>query len=323
VGQFLTGVLATDATHAGCTGLFDLHTNDWAWDWRERLELGWLGLPPIQPAEMLLGRLTDHAAAATGLPKGLPVCVGAADNFCADLALGALIPGVLGDTSGTSTCLDLTIDRPDTTPSLAIYRHLLPGRYFADSGMNATGATLAWAATVLAGGDLARLETMASAAPPDPAAPLLLPFLADGERADAGAQGIWQGISLRHDPARLARSVYEGLTFALCELVDLYRTAGYAIGEVRLAGGGSRSVLWRQLKADIWGVPVRETTQPDATARGAALLAGVASGVFPDIPGAVATAVQPGTLRQPDRDRISLYAELHGRWQALRGRERH
>jgi xylulokinase len=266
----------------------------------------------------MLGGLSVRAATATGLPEGLPVCLGAADNFCADLAMGAIVPGVLGDTSGTSTCLDLTIEQPDTTPALAIYRHLLPGRYFADSGMNVTGATLAWAAHVLAGGDLARLEAIAGAASPDPAAPLLLPFLADGERADAGARGIWHGLSLRHDPARLARSVYEGLTLALRELVDAYRRAGYGITEARLAGGGSRSAFWRGLKADIWGVPVRWAAHENATALGAALLAGVASGVFPDLHAAVATAVRPGTLRRPDESMTPLYAELYGRWQALR-----
>jgi xylulokinase len=318
VGHHLTGVLATDTTHAGCTGLYDLRANDWAWDWVDRLDLGWLGLPAILPAQTIVGNLTARAAAATGLPAGLPVCVGAADNFCADLTMGAIVPGVLGDTSGTSTCLDLTIDLPDATPALAIYRHLLPDRYFANSGMNATGATLAWAATVLAGGDLARLEVLAGAAPPDPAAPLLLPFLADGERADAGARGIWHGLSLRHDPARLARSIYEGLTFALRELVDAYRRAGYAISEARLAGGGSQSVFWRDLKADIWGVPVRETGHENATALGAALLAGLARGVFPDLHSAVAETVRPGTLRRPDDSLAPLYAELYGHWQALR-----
>jgi xylulokinase len=140
VGHCLTGVLATDPTHAGCTGLYDLSAGDWARDWIAALHLDWLILPPILPSAATLGSLTAAAAEATGLPAGLPVCVGAADNFCADLALGAIGPGLLGDTSGTSTCLDLTIEMPDPAPALAIYRHVLPNLYFANTGLNATGA---------------------------------------------------------------------------------------------------------------------------------------------------------------------------------------
>jgi xylulokinase len=325
VGHWLTDVLATDPTHAGCTGLYDLDRGDWMADWIERLDLHWLGLPPILPAQAILGGLCARAAGDTGLPVGLPVCIGAADNFCADLAIGAIAPGILGDISGTSTCLDLTLDQLDPAPQLSLYRHLLPGLYFANNGMNATGATLAWAAAALASGDLARLEALAAAAPPDPAAPLLLPYLADGERADAGARGLWQGLSLRHDPARLARSVYEGLTFALHDLIDDYRRAGYSLAEARVAGGGSQSALWCRLKADVWSLPVHAAAQADATALGAALLAGAATGTVPDLLRVVARTASQATLFEPDPDQTALYSELYHRWRKacrqFRGRD--
>jgi xylulokinase len=166
VGLQLTGALATDATHAGCTGLYDLHGDDWAADWIARLDLDWLDLPPIRPPTSLLGGLTTAAAALTGFPAGLPICLGAADNFCADLAVGATAPGLLGDISGTSTCLDMTIATPDQAPTLSLYRHFLPNLFYANVGLNTTGAVLAWAAALLAGGDLARLEAMATSAAP-------------------------------------------------------------------------------------------------------------------------------------------------------------
>jgi len=328
VARRLTGVWGTDATHAGCTLLYDLFANAWAEDWAAALDLAWLRLPPILPPSSPVGRLSRSAAAETGLPAGLPVVMGAADNFCADLGLGAIVPGLLGDTSGTSTCLDLTIARPNgpggpgapddprADPALSLYAHFAPDLLFANVGLNATGATVAWAARMLAGGGVARLEALAASAPPVVDAPLLLPYLSGGERVDARAAGAWHGLSLAHDPPRLARSVYEGLTFALRELVDGFRAAGLPIAEARLGGGGSRSAFWNGLKTDIWGLPVRAAAHTDATALGAAMLAGVGTGLYRDLEDATARAVRLGPEQAPDRTHAALYAELYGRWRA-------
>ncbi len=331
VARRLTGAWGTDATHAGCTLLYDLSANAWAEDWAEALDLAWLRLPPILPATTRAGRLSRAAASETGLPAGLSVVVGAADNFCADLGLGALAPGLLGDSSGTSTCLDLTIARPNgpndpngpnelagpwADPALSLYAHFSPDLLFANVGLNATSATAAWAARMLAGGDMARLEALAAAAPPAVDAPLLLPYLGGGERTDAAASGAWYGLSLAHDPSRLARSVYEGLTFALRELVDGFRSAGLPIAGARLGGGGARSLFWNGLKADVWGLPVRAAPHADATALGAALLAGVATGLYRDLADATVRAVRLGPEQAPDRTHVALYAELYERWRA-------
>ena len=163
--------------------------------------------------------------------------IGAADNFCADLAMGAVTCGVYwAIPRGRRPCLDLSVERPTDDPLLALYTHLTPGLLFANAGLNATGAVIAWAAAALAGGSIAGLEALAASAEPDPNAPLLLPYLSTGERTDAAATGVWHGLTLTHDPARLARSVYEGLTFALCDLVNRFRAAGYHLAEARLAG---------------------------------------------------------------------------------------
>jgi len=332
VARRLTGMWGADATHAGCTLLYDLRAGAWTEDWAEALDLAWLRLPPILPPSSPVGRLSRAAAAETGLPIGLPVIVGAADNFCADLGLGAITPGLLGDTSGTSTCLDLTIvrpdgpgnsegsDGPDADPALSLYAHVAPGLLFANAGLNATGATAAWAAAMLAGGDVARLEALAASAPPSADAPLLLPYLGGGERTDAAAVGAWHGLSLAHDPPRLARSVYEGLTFALRELVDGFRSAGLPIAGARLGGGGSRGVFWNGLKADIWGLPVRAAAHADAAALGAAMLAGMGIGLYRDLGDATARAVRLGPEQAPDTTHAALYAELYGCWRAAHPR---
>jgi xylulokinase len=315
VGRRLTGEWMTDLTHAGCTGLFDLHSGDWIHEWIEQLGLAWLEFPPVRDAGTILGGLTAQAAAETGLAEGIPVCLGAADNFCADLGMGAVLPGILGDTSGTSTCLDLSVGAANSSSDLSIY---LPDLYFANTGLNTTGAVLAWAAAALSGADVARLEALATQAQPAGNAPILLPYLGEGDRIDSAARGNWYGLSLRHDPPRLARSVFEGLTFALRELLDGFNEAGHVIREVRLAGGGSRSDLWAGLKADIWGLPVRRAEVADATALGAALLAGTAIGLYRDLEAALGAAVRVGPPREPDPEAAPVYAELYARWRELR-----
>ena len=129
-------------------------------------------------------------------------------------------------------------------------------------------------------------------------------------------------MSLAQSPARLARSVYEGVTFALRELVDCFRAAGYPIAEARLGGGGSRSALWNGLKADVWNLPVRVAAGADATALGAALLAGAGVGLYRDLDDATARAVHLGPMRGPDPTHVRLHDELYGRWRALKPRSR-
>jgi sugar (pentulose or hexulose) kinase len=323
VALALTGSAATDETHAGCTGLYDLTERQWADDWLQALDLAWLRLPPVHGPAALIGRVTPAAAGASGLPVGLPVAIGAADNFCGDLGIDALAPGVLGDTSGTTTCLDLAVRRDELAwhrlaPNLGVYAHFLPHLYYLDAGLNATGATAQWAARLLAQGDLERLEHLARSAEADEHAPLLLPYLGGGDRSDGAAMGSWHGLSLAHGPERLALSVYEGLTFALRELVDQLRRAGALPERASLAGGGSRSQLWNRLKANVWNLPVLASEHGDASALGAALLAGVASGLYRDLEHAVGSAVRPGHAVEPTPELVHLYDALYCRWLACK-----
>src|SRR5262249_9835083 len=135
---------------------------------------------------------------------------------------------------------------------------------------------------------------------------------------DAAASGVWHGLTLAHDPSRLARSVYEGITFALRELVDEFRAEGFAISEARLGGGGSRSALWAVIKTEVWGVATRTAALADVSAHGAALLAGVATGYYGGLDAAVRAAVRLSPPRTPDPATEQCYVELYGRWRALK-----
>ena len=148
VGLHLTGNLATDTTHAACTLLYDARQGTWRHEWASRLDLEWLRLPPVLQPWEVVGQLRPAISAATGLPAGVQVVVGGADSLCAALGVGATTPGVLSDASGSSTCLDLPLEEPDCSPAASLYPHVVPDVWCADTGMNATGAVLEWAATL-------------------------------------------------------------------------------------------------------------------------------------------------------------------------------
>jgi len=314
VGLGLTGRLATDDTHAACTLLYDLPERAWRHSWAAALGLEWVGLPPVLRPWEALGPLTRQAAEATGLQTGLPVIVGGADSLCAALGCGVIEPGLLSDASGSSTCLDAPLRAPINAPGLSIYPHVLPGLWCADVGMNATGTVLRWAAGVLCDGDLAELERLAAAGPPGSDGLLFSPYLLDGERTDDAATGAWSGLSLRHGRPHLARAVYEGVTFGLLAAQSPLRAAGITSIQLRTSGGGGRSRLWSQMKADLFGLLVAVSAQPDAAGLGAALLAGVASGLYPTVAEAVRFHAHNADTFEPRPSLSALYQAVYQRW---------
>jgi xylulokinase len=190
----------------------------------------------------------------------------------------------------------------------------MPGLWCVDTGMNATGLALRWAAGVLAGGDLAALEQLAAGAPMGSEGVLFLPYLADGERMAPGARAGWSDLSLRHGPAHLARAVYEGVTFGLRAALDSLRAAGLPLSEVCVSGGGARSALWSQLKADMFGLPVAAAQEREAAALGAAMLAGLGTGLYASPEVAVEACVRLDEPLIPRPAAQQVYDAAFARW---------
>ena len=166
--------------------------------------------------------------------------------------------------------------------------------------------------------DYERLLAEADEVPSGAEGLLFLPYLS-GERtphADPNARGVFFGLHHRHDRAHLTRAVLEGVAFGLRESLDLMRVRGVAPTEVRVSGGGAQSRLWRQILATVIDTPLAHTTTPHGAAAGAALLAGVESDVFPNIPTASQTAVRIEGRTAP-MDAVAQYDALFDRYRAL------
>ncbi len=327
----LTGEAAAEPSDASATLLYDVLADDWAYGAVEALGLRADLLAPLAPSGGTAGELAKSAAEEMGLRDGLPVAAGAADTAAAMLGVGLLEPGPVQLTVGTGAQIFAAKrePEPDLRGRTHLYRAAAPGLWYSMAAIQNAGLALEWARKLL-GASWEDVYEEAFAVPPGAGGVLFLPYLS-GERTprfDPAARGAWTGLGLDHTRGHLLRAALEGVAFALREGLEALEEAGTPAPELRLAGGGSGGEAgepWRQLLADVLGRPLQmlpDDVAPVASARGAALLAGVASGVFDSAEETLKLAPEPGRTVQPEKEQTSYetayerYGQLYPR---LRG----
>lgn len=284
----LTGERATDASDASGTLLLDLGSRDWSPEILAALEIRRDWLPKVHEGTDVTGTIKSDTAERLGLPPRLPVAGGGGDNAAAAVGNGIIRPGAVSSSIGSSGVVFAFSDAPriDARGRLQSFCHAFPGAYHVMGVTLSAGASLRWwRDTGGAGLDYDQLAQLAGQAPPGSEGLVFLPYLA-GERTphlDPRARGAFVGLHLGHTAAHLVRAVIEGVAFSLGDCMDLVRGLGIPIHEVRATGGGARSKLWRQLQADVFGLPIYRNRVDEGPAFGAALLAGVACGAFESV----------------------------------------
>lgn len=281
VGWRLSGAATCDYTTASTTGLLDLADNQWALPLLSRLALEQAKLPQLLPAAAVMGTVTSRAAAATGLPTGLPVYTGAGDLAATTVGVGAGEPGRTYCYVGTSGWVATSLDKATPNPGGGVFtlRHPDPTRFIQVAPMLTAGGNLDWVRRqVSATEDYAQLNALASAAPVGSHGVLYLPYLA-GERSpfsDPTARACYIGISGQTQRSDLVRAVMEGVAFAYRALLN---TLTAEVTGLYVVGGGAQSRVWMQILADVLGCAVHLVDKPaDAATRGAALIVGRALG---------------------------------------------
>jgi gluconokinase len=269
-----TGRRVTDASCASGTGLRDLRSRTWD---DEALDLAGVrpeALDDLVDTTDVVGHLTDRVADAWAVPRGLPVVAGAGDGPSANLGLGAVRPGVLACSIGTSGALRVAVDRPGTDARGRLFCYeLTAGRWVAGGAVTNGGVVLDWAARAF-GADVATLLAEAAAVPAGADGLLAVPHLL-AERAprwDGAVGGAFLGLRREHGRGHLTRALLEGVCLQLRLVLESIREAGAAVDEVRATGGFARSAFWRGLLADVLGTPVGYPDAHQGSARGAALL---------------------------------------------------
>jgi xylulokinase len=317
----LTGEFHAEPSDASATLLYDVIGDRWDLEVAEALGLDASLLAPLLPsAAAVAGRLTAGAAGELGLAAGLPVAAGAGDTAAAALGSGVAAESDIQLTVGTGA----QVIRPLATPvsraeaGVHLFRLATPDGWYQMGATLSAGLSLNWVREVL-NATWEELYASASVGARDKD-PIFVPHLT-GERTpycDPALRGSWSSLALASDRASLLRSALEGTAFAIRDALDALLgpagPAGPAPACLRLAGGGTVAAGWRQLLADVLGVPLYAVEVPAASGRGAALLGAIAAGLlgFDDCAGALAP---PATLAaEPDPGRADVYAERHGRF---------
>jgi xylulokinase len=312
----LAGELVTDPSDAGGTSLYHIRELRWADEVLERLMLDPAMLPQVCPSHEVIGTVSRSAAGETGLAVGTPVVNGGNDQTMGALASGAIQEGVVMLMIGTGGTLFTTVNSVVVDHELRMhtYPHCIPEKWHLLGAILAGGLTLKWFRNVASPGDSYKEMTEnASAVPPGSEGVMFLPYLA-GERTphmDSFARGVLFGIGVRHTQAHLTRAIMEGVIFAMRDCLELFKELGVCPEQIITGGGGSRSRLWRQIQADILGVPVLTVETPEKSATGAAIIAGIGTGLFQSFEDACRQTVVLGEKIAPIAGNIPRYQEYY------------
>jgi xylulokinase len=322
----LTGDVATEPSDASGTLMFDPVHLRWSTELLEAVGLSPALLPDVGGSAEVLGRVTQEAAAATGLAAGTPVVGGGADNACGAAGVGAIRPGEAVSSWGTSGTVLAPAAEPRVDPRLRAHTfcHVLPGIWYVMGVVLSAGGAFAWYREQLprdvASADRADdlLVDEAAAVPPGAGGVTFLPYL-QGERTphrDASLRAAFLGLSLAHTRAHMTRAVLEGIAFALRDSLAILQELDMAPRDLLLTGGGAKSAFIRRLQADVFGLPVTTVNREEGPAYGAALLAAVGAGAFPDLPAAVVHTLGRGPVLEPDPAAHAEYDRIYERFRA-------
>ncbi len=319
----LTGDLATDKAGASGTQLFDLAARDWSPAILDALQIPASLTVPTHEGPEITGHVSAVAAKATGLAAGTPVVAGGGDQAAGAVGVGAVTEGIVSLALGTSGVVFATVDRPVYEPAgrLHAFCHAVPGRWHLMGVMLSAAGSLRWYRdTVAPGVEYDALVQPVAGLPPGSEGLLFLPYLT-GERTphpDPLARGAFVGLTVRHSRDHMTRAVLEGVAFGLRDSFELMKQAGLAsIEQVRVSGGGARSPIWRQILADVLNAELVTVNTTEGAAYGAALLAGVGAGVWPDVDAACAAAIRVTGSTAPNPDAAANYDALYPAYGAL------
>ena len=318
----LTGDHALDKADGAGTLLFDLAARDWSDEVLEALEIPRAWLPPTFEGPDVTGVVTAGAAAATGLRAGTPVVAGGGDQAANAVGVGAVVPGRMALSLGTSGVVFATTEAPLYEPAGRVHAfcHAVPGRWHFMSVMLSAAGSLRWFRDGLAPGvPFDDLVAAAAAVPAGSGGLTFLPYLS-GERSpypDPLARGAFVGLTLAHDRRHMTRAVLEGVAYGLRDGLDAMVAAGMpAPDQIRASGGGTASPLWRQILADVLDAEIATVNTTEGAAYGAALLAAVGAGWFPTVEAAAASLVTATPVAAPGPDAAG-YANGHAIYRAL------
>lgn len=332
VRQRLTGEFATEVSDASGTALFNVTKRTWAEELLAAIDIPLDWMPKAYESPEVSGRITEKAAALTGLAPGTPVVGGGGDQAAGAVGNGIVETGVVSSTVGTSGVVFAFSDTPVVDPQLRLHTfcHAVPGKWHLMGVMLSAGGSLQWYRDAfcqpekVVAGALGRdpyeiICAEAEKAPVGSEGLIFLPYLT-GERTpypDANARGVLFGLTRRADRTHVARAVLEGVAYGLNDSFQIMQAMNLPMREVRASGGGARSKIWRQIQADVTGYTHVTINVDEGPAFGVALLAGVGTGLYPSVEAACRATIQVTDRTEACTVNHAAYKRFHGVYQSL------
>lgn len=318
----LSGAFVTDVADGSGIALMDIGQRTWSDEMLSAFDIPRAWLPELSESPEVCARVNEAGAAATGLKVGTPIVGGAGDQPAGGVGNGIVSMGQASLTVGTSGVAYAASDRyaPEPDGRLHTFCGPMPGTWFHMGVMLSAAGGLRWLhdefAPNLSYDEINRqVEGIARGS----LGLLFAPYLT-GERnphPDPLARGALVGLTLRHGLAHLMRAVMEGVSFGMRDLLELLRMLGVNPAEAVISGGAANSPVWRQLTTDIMGIPLYTVNTSEGAALGAAILAAVGAGAYPDVRAACAAMVHPVDRTQPDAAGVSDYQRLYPTFQGV------
>jgi xylulokinase len=316
----LTGVLTTDPSDASATLMYDTAHLRWSEEIMKAVDVPMSILPNVGGSSEVLGKVTADAATLTGLSVGTPVVGGGADNACGAAGVGAVTAGEVVSSWGTSGTVLAPMLEPRVDPGLRAHTfcHVAPGVWYMMGVVLSAGGAFSWYRDQLAHETDQQLDAEAAGIDRGADGVTFLPYL-QGERTphrNAAARAAFLGLSLAHTRAHMTRAVLEGVCFALRDSLTILQELGLSPDQVLLTGGGAKSAFIRRLQSEVFGLPVSTVNREEGPAYGAALLAAVGVGAFPDLATAATATLTRGAPERPQADAHAAYEEPYARFRS-------
>jgi len=327
------GALAVDYSNASSLALLDPRTREWS---KEALDVTGIGvemLPELGAGTQAVGPITAGFAEESRLDPSTVVAIGCGDEMAATLGAGVYAPGDVCDVVGTAepVCAASAEPREDPTMLVECHPHADPDAWLLENPGFVSGGNLRWwrdqfapierdAEAVGLGDAYDFLSTEAGHVPPGAEGLVFLPCMqgAMAPEWNGAARGVFYGLTLAHTRDHMTRAILEGSAFALRDILTAMRDSGLDVQRLTIVGGGAKGPLWRQIKADVTGLPVRVPLSVETTATGAAILAAVGAGLHESVADAVSAfvAFRP-EIHEPDEGARSAYDEAYTRYRAV------
>lgn len=318
----LTGTFETDTIDALGTLMLDAPSAKWSEELCKLIDWPLDTLPPVVQPTAIVGKVTREAAAATGLAAGCPVICGTSDTAAETYGAGMVETGLGVIKLATAATMSVLSAKAVPNGELINYYHVVPGHWYLIAGTNSCASAHRWLRDqffmpVSGGTDgsavFSEMDRMAASCPPGAEGLMFHPYL-NGERSpywDPLLRADFIGMTMRHRREHFVRALYEGIAFSLRDCFEVFKANGQGFSVGRITGGGARSATWRQIVSDVLGIPIELPAVADASF-GAALIAGVGAGIYPDEVSAVRKTLSVTARHEPDARRTAFYERAFG-----------